>query len=372
MKTKVPQDNPDQPQPFPAVKIQRALLSWYERHGRKTLPWQQEISPYRVWISEIMLQQTQVVTVIPYFERFMARFPSISDLADAALDEVLHLWTGLGYYARARNLHKSAITVRDQHGSEFPCELEQIVSLPGIGRSTAGAIMSIAMQQAQPILDGNVKRVLARLHTVAGWPGQNAVAKVLWELAEHYTPRKRAAEYTQAIMDLGAMICTRSNPSCDQCPFNNHCLAYQAGTTADYPGKKPKKDKPVRQTGFLVVYHVEQQTVLLEQRPSPGIWGGLWCFPQFEVWTDGLIHGKEQLGFADLVHRVDYEPKPFRHTFSHFHLDIQTVIAQTSSYYEPPLDGDSKIWYKLGDINPLGLAAPVKRILDQLAHEVLT
>ena len=222
------------------------LLDWYDRHGRKHLPWQQDINAYRVWISEIMLQQTQVTTVIPYFEKFMARFPTVGDLADAELDEVLHHWTGLGYYARGRNLHKAAMQVMADHGGQMPSDPESLESLPGIGRSTAGAIAAIAANVRAPILDGNVKRVLARFHAVPGYPGESRVAKALWAACRCPHARERVADYTQAIMDLGATLCTRTKPECETCPVAQQCQALAAADVASYPGKKPKKEKPVR------------------------------------------------------------------------------------------------------------------------------
>ena len=214
------------------------VLEWYDRHGRKDLPWQQA-GAYGIWVSEIMLQQTQVQTVIPYYERFMRRFPDAGSLADAALDDVLQHWSGLGYYARARNLHKAAAVIRDAHGGEFPRAFDDVVALPGVGRSTAGAIVSLAFGERQPILDGNVKRVLARHEAIAGWPGTAAVQERLWSVAERHTPHERVAEYTQAIMDLGATVCTRSNPTCDECPVAVDCEARRAQTIADFPGRKP-------------------------------------------------------------------------------------------------------------------------------------
>lgn len=260
------------------AEFTRSVLRWYKKHGRHDLPWQKDINAYRVWVSEIMLQQTQVNTVIPYYERFMQTFPTVRDLAQADIDEVLHLWTGLGYYARARNLHKSARIIHTDHNNRFPDDLESIVALPGIGRSTAGAILSLALNQVAPILDGNVKRVLARYHRVEGWPGNKKTEQKLWQLAESVTPDKEFAAYTQAIMDLGATVCTRSNPLCDQCPVNNGCEARETGTQEQYPGKKPKKTLPVKQTIFTIIEN-DKGEVLLEKRLPQGIWGGLWSFP---------------------------------------------------------------------------------------------
>ncbi|GAM67417.1 A/G-specific adenine glycosylase [Vibrio sp. JCM 19236] len=247
------------------------ILTWYHQYGRKHLPWQQNKTAYKVWLSEIMLQQTQVATVIPYFERFLEEFPDIVSLADADIDQVLHLWTGLGYYARARNLHKAAQMVRDEHNGEFPTEFEDVLALPGVGRSTAGAILSSVYNQPHAILDGNVKRVLARANAIEGWPGKKTVENQLWEIAEQHTPSTEVEHYNQAMMDMGAMLCTRSKPKCTLCPVEKLCVANKQSNPLDYPGKKPKKEKPTKQTTFLI-FHCKGQ-VWLEKRPPAGIWG---------------------------------------------------------------------------------------------------
>ncbi|HBN89762.1 MAG TPA: A/G-specific adenine glycosylase, partial [Rheinheimera sp.] len=259
-----------------AVWFSNQLVSWYQQHGRKTLPWQLEKTPYKTWLSEIMLQQTQVATVIPYFERFLARFNDVTALAAAELDEVLHLWTGLGYYARARNLHKAAKMIVAEHRGQFPLGFEQVLALPGIGRSTAGAVLSLALGQHYPILDGNCKRVLARFAAVPGWPGDKATEQTLWQLAEQITPKQTVAQFNQAMMDLGATLCSRSKPRCSECPLKLKCKAALAGEQALYPGKKPKKALPERQSFWLLLQH--QQQVLLLQRPAAGLWGGLYGF----------------------------------------------------------------------------------------------
>jgi A/G-specific adenine glycosylase len=255
------------------------LLTWHDTHGRKDLPWQKHSTAYRVWISEIMLQQTQVATVIPYYDRFMDRFPDLISLANAELDDVLHLWSGLGYYARARNLHKAAKSVRDDHGGVFPMEFEEVTALPGIGRSTAAAILALADNQHHAILDGNVKRVLTRYYMVEGWPGAPSVIQALWSLAEKLTPAQRVAQYTQAIMDLGATLCTRSRPACAICPLTADCQAHAANRQAEFPHRRPKKKLPVRETTFVMMCDQAGQ-VMLERRPPSGIWGGLWGFPE--------------------------------------------------------------------------------------------
>lgn len=248
------------------------IIQWYNAHGRKHLPWQQDKTPYKVWISEIMLQQTQVATVIPYYEKFMARFPDAVSLANAEADEVLHYWTGLGYYARARNLHRAAQIIRDQLNGQFPTDFEQVLALPGIGRSTAGAVLSLSLGQHHAILDGNVKRVLARHGAIAGWPGEKAVETQLWQLTEQLTPRDEIEKYNQAMMDIGATICTRSKPSCEHCPVALDCRAQRQGRQTEYPGKKPKKTIPARNAFMVLLRHSD--TVLLNKRPPAGIWEG--------------------------------------------------------------------------------------------------
>jgi len=214
------------------------VLDWFDQYGRHDLPWQQQTTPYRVWVSEIMLQQTQVNTVIPYFNRFMERFPDLQALAHSDLDEVLHLWSGLGYYTRARNLHASAVIIAATYKSIFPATIKELQDLPGIGRSTAGAILSLSMNQPHPVLDGNVKRVLSRYHGISGWPGERLNEKRLWELAERYLVHDRASDYTQAIMDLGATVCIRTTPLCNNCPVSLDCFAFEHGLQKEYPGKR--------------------------------------------------------------------------------------------------------------------------------------
>lgn len=337
------------------------VLEWYDRYGRKTLPWQHEKTPYKVWLSEVMLQQTQVSTVIPYFERFMARFPTVADLAAAPLDDVLHLWTGLGYYARARNLHKAAQNVMSHHGGEFPTRFDDVASLPGVGRSTAGAILSLSLGQHHPILDGNVKRVLARCYAVAGWPGKKEVEKRLWTLSETVTPAQGVEKFNQAMMDLGAMVCTRSRPKCELCPLANGCQAYAEQSWSQYPGKKPRQTLPEKQAFFLLIQ--QGQHVWLEQRPAVGLWGGLYCFPQFET--------SEKL--ADWLHQRSIKPEKlrqgiaFRHTFSHFHLDIVPMWASLPDA-AACMDEGAGLWYNLAQPPSVGLAAPVERLLRQLTQ----
>ncbi len=340
------------------------VLTWFDQHGRKDLPWQRDITPYRVWVSEIMLQQTQVRTVIPYYERFMARFPTVGELAAAAEDEVLHLWTGLGYYARARNLHKAARQVCEQFHGEFPATVDALAGLPGVGRSTAGAIVSIAYRKRAPILDGNVKRVLARHGAIDGWPGDAAVLKQLWALAEDYTPGERVADYSQAMMDLGATLCTRSRPDCGRCPLALDCRALAAGEQDRYPGRKPKKALPVKSTVFLMAQSPDGD-LWLERRPPSGIWGGLWCFPELD--------GEDECT-TWCVDRWGREPaaaeqwEPFRHTFSHYHLDIQPVLVTLDREPGAVMDTSAQLWYNLRQPPAVGLAAPVSGLLERLAQ----
>ena len=335
------------------------LLAWFDKHGRKDLPWQQDITPYRVWVSEIMLQQTQVNTVIPYYLRFMDSFPTVESLAKAPQDKVLYHWTGLGYYARARNLHKTAQIVVDEHNGSFPDTVEKLEELPGIGRSTAGAICAIAHKKWAPILDGNVKRVLARFQAVEGWPGQTTVSKQLWQLAEDYTPQKRIADYTQAIMDLGATLCTRTKPQCQECPLSEDCKALANSNPTYYPGKKPKKAQPVKQCLFLIIRN-PQGEILLEQRPANGLWGGLWVFPQCNDEQD-ILQLCEQLGC--LAEQWQYLPQQ-RHTFSHFHLDYQPVLIKGQP--NTVMDSNSIVWYNPNSPLEVGTAQPVKQLLKQL------
>lgn len=339
----------------------QAVLNWFDENGRKHLPWQQDITPYKVWISEVMLQQTQVATVIPYFERFLQAFPTVHDLANAEQNKVLHLWTGLGYYARARNLHACAKTVSSEHSGEFPKSVEGLIDLPGIGRSTAGAIASISMGINAPILDGNVKRVLCRYFAVEGWPGKTSVQKELWIIAENLTPTKRCNHYTQAMMDMGATLCTRSQPQCGICPLAPDCQAHKQGNPKDYPNSKPKKDKPEKHIQLIMLQDPDGH-ILLEQRPTQGIWGGLWSFPELPMEEDALK--RSQALFGDKAYQQDSWPS-FRHTFSHYHLHIQPVLIRLSK--RPKAIGESsRHWYNPQQPSELGLAAPVKTLLAKL------
>jgi len=346
-----------------ASDFSRRVLDWYARDGRKDLPWQVRPTPYRVWVSEIMLQQTQVATVIPYYERFMERFPDIRSLAQATSDQVLHHWSGLGYYARARHLHAAARQVVEDFNGCFPEIFEAVVALPGIGRSTAGAILSLACGQYYPILDGNVKRVLTRYHAVAGWPGQSHVQKQLWVLAEQYTPAQQTAAYTQAIMDLGATVCTRARPHCDACPVSTDCAAHALGKEAAFPAARPKKTLPVRSVCMLMLCNDDDE-VLLEQRPPAGIWGGLWSFPEFPAMDTIADRCDKSLGIK--VGKAEAWA-PVRHTFSHFHLDITPVYARASYYKAAVMEAPGRLWYNTAGDEERGLAAPVGKLLQRLS-----
>ncbi len=341
------------------------LLDWFDHSGRKHLPWQQDITPYRVWVSEIMLQQTQVSTVIPYFERFMATFPTVEHLAAAPVDQVLNLWTGLGYYARARNLHRSAQQVVESLDGEFPTTVEALEQLPGIGRSTAGAIVSIACGGRAPILDGNVKRVLARHRAIDGWPGKTDVLKQLWSVAEATTPDQRVADYTQAIMDLGATVCTRSRPSCVICPVMSDCRGRIEGEAERYPGKKPRKTIPERTRYYLQAINSAGE-LLLERRPDTGIWGGLWCFPEFDDSTALADWWADHLG----VPPPTFAPQPvIQHTFTHFKLELRPLYAALATPAPDSVaDGATLRWFSLDQDIDVGLPAPVATAIERLRH----
>lgn len=338
------------------------ILAWYKSHGRKDLPWQIDRDPYAIWVSEIMLQQTQVVTVIPYYRRFMQRFPNLLELAKAELDEVLHHWSGLGYYARARNLHAAARLVQDRYDGRLPQSLETLQQLPGIGRSTAGAILSFAWGHPNTILDGNVKRVLARHFAIEGWPGRTPVLKRLWELAEALTPSHETAAYNQAMMDLGSLICQRGMPNCVACPVQSSCQAHTLGREREYPAPKPPKALPVKR-GYLLVLRDRAGAVLLERRPPAGIWGGLWSFPECSLEDDPLEWCQEKLAYvpAGLLSLPTR-----RHSFSHFHYDMTPVQIHVNNPSNRVMDVKDRVWYKLNQPDVRGLAAPVQRILDEL------
>jgi A/G-specific adenine glycosylase len=344
-----------------AVDFAGRVVNWQQQHGRHDLPWQKNRDRYRVWVSEIMLQQTQVGTVIPYFERFMARFPRVADLAAASSDEVLAHWAGLGYYARARNLHKAAKQVVQEWAAEMPAEQEALLALPGIGRSTAAAILSLTDGVCLPILDGNVKRVFARHAAIAEWTGALKTQKQLWALAEARMPADDARAYNQGLMDLGSQVCRRSKPLCEQCPVAGDCKARELGLTAQLPSPKPKKVLPQKSAAFLLLLNSDQE-LLLQRRPSAGIWGGLWCLPQYDDKAElknALRHQYQNLA----------EPQPLaplQHVFSHYKLSLEP--------YQLSLGRNSKMltiaeqnerWVPFAALADYGLPAPILKLLNR-------
>ena len=346
------------------------LRAWFETYGRKSLPWQEEPTPYRVWVSEVMLQQTQVATVIPYYGRFLERFPTVEALAAAPIDEVLHLWTGLGYYARARNLHACARVLIERHGGTFPRKLEEVTALPGIGRSTAGAILALARGERHPILDGNAKRVLARVFGIAGDPTSAAVLTALWAHADACTPTARAAAYTQAIMDLGATLCTRSRPACTVCPMSEDCVAAREGRQAVLPGAKQRRERKAREAVLLLAESGNEahHAVLVERRPSSGLWGGLWSPPQFATESEALDWCRRELGPLQSSEALP----PIDHAFTHFDLRLNPLRvrcvaagpgAQAAASVQ---ESDDRLWYVLGTPPKVGLPQPIHELFARL------
>lgn len=345
-------------------QFQRRILAWFDQHGRKTLPWQINKTPYRVWISEIMLQQTQVNTAIPYYERFLQRFPDLSTLAKASEDEVLHLWAGLGYYSRARNLHRAAKMIIEEYRGQFPDSLDALQTLPGIGQSTAGAIIAIAFQKRATILDGNVKRVLARFLAIEEPITEKNVENTLWHYATKFTPSTRIDDYTQAMMDVGATLCTRSKPACSKCPLIKDCGAYKKGIVHLLPLKKAAKELPVRKTTFLILKSSE--AILLCKRPSQGIWGGLWSLPELNGEPEmkciaQFCKSQFKLSIAESKPLV-----PFRHTFSHYHLDIFPILIEVKKRPRMAMEEDKQIWYNPHHPERIGLPKPVQSLMESL------
>jgi A/G-specific adenine glycosylase len=350
----------------PHTRLTHALIEWHARRGRHDLPWQKERSPYRVWVSEIMLQQTQVATVIPYYERFISRFPDVATLAEASIDDVLHLWTGLGYYARARHLHQAARRVCDDFGSNFPRSFAKLMTLPGIGRSTAGAILALSCGESFPILDGNAKRVLARFFGVAGAPSDAKTIKRLWQLAESCTPRDDVAVYTQAIMDLGATVCVRRKPLCAVCPLSAGCVARRTGRQHEIPAPRPPRIRRSRAVVMLVAVR-EDRAVLLERRPQSGVWGGLWCLPEFDTLSAARIFADQSL------RRTHEEPRALelvQHSFTHFDLVISPLLTRCSGP-AGVMDESQSLWYNTREPARIGMPAPIKILLDRLTDPTL-
>jgi A/G-specific adenine glycosylase len=342
------------------VRIALELLAWFDIHGRRGLPWQRDATPYRVWVSEVMLQQTQVETVIPYFKRFVARFPDVAALAAASEDEVLALWSGLGYYARGRNLHRAAAVVMSRHGGALPETLEDLMALPGIGRSTAGAILSLAHGQRQPILDGNVKRVLSRVFAVRDAPGSAASAARLWALAEACTPETRVADYTQAIMDLGATLCTRTRPACDRCPLGGGCAARALDLVDELPARRARA--PRRREHTQMVFVVHDGRLLLHRRPAKGIWGGLWAPPEFPDARAARRWWQSRFGAAAGQGR---RLPAVRHAFTHFDLHIEPWVV---TLRRARAAGADAVWQDLRAAPTVGLPAPVARLMQEGLH----
>jgi A/G-specific adenine glycosylase len=337
-----------------------AVVRWQKKHGRHDLPWQNTRDPYRIWLSEIMLQQTQVAAVIPYYECFLARFPDLAALAAAAEDDVLALWSGLGYYSRARNLYRAALAVAAEHGGRFPRDFDAVLALPGIGRSTAAAICVFAFGARQAILDGNVKRVFARCFGVAGYPGDARVAEQLWRHADGLTPAQDIERYTQGLMDLGAGICTRTKPRCAECPLEKTCVARRQNAIAKYPSPRPRKVLPQRHTRMLVLLYAGQ--VLLEKRPDSGIWGGLWSLPELGAGEDVDAVCASRYGATP----AKREPLPeVAHGFTHFLLDIAPLRIAVKKL-DPRVAAPGVMWLPLADAFGAALPAPVRRILAAL------
>lgn len=341
-----------------------ALLDWFDQHGRKDLPWQQDKTAYRVWVSEIMLQQTQVSSVIGYYQRFMKSFPDIQALAEADEDRVLEHWAGLGYYARARNLHKAAKLICDKWAGEFPDKFDDIISLPGIGRSTANAILSIAFKQPAAILDGNVKRVLCRFHGIATWPGEKQTENQLWELAESLAPKQRSDDYTQAIMDLGATCCTRSKPKCGYCALAPHCVAFKQGLQTQLPKSKPKKAIPQKETWIALIEH--KGKILLEKRPPTGIWGSLYSLPEFDASLNHETAVAEIARHFNLPLELEDMPESIHHTFSHFKLEMKPLRLQVNASLTTPaaISEAHFHWYDRTELHTIGLPAPIAKFLN--------
>lgn len=353
-------DGEDAPRGADAGTFAPRLLDWFRHHGRHGLPWQEHRTPYRVWVAEVMLQQTQVATVIPYYDRFLARFPTVAALAAAPLDEVLHLWSGLGYYARARNLHRAAIRITSEHGGELPQEHAALCALPGIGESTGAAILAQALDQRHPILDGNVKRVLARWFAIEGSAQAVDVQRRLWAASERVTPNDRACDFTQAIMDLGATVCTRHRPACDGCPVASGCAALQTGRVKELPTPRTRRIRPQRSVHWLILQ--SEESVLLMQRPASGLWGGLWGFPEApdEARLRALVASRAELR-RPALRCMD----PIRHAFTHF--DLEIIPWRCDDRDGRAVESTGETWYNVRRPSALGLAAPVAGLIARLA-----
>ncbi len=344
--------------------IAAGLIAWHARHGRHDLPWQRERNPYRVWVSEVMLQQTQVATVIDYYERFMRRFPDVATLAAAPLDEVLHAWSGLGYYSRARNLQRAAQRIVAEHGGEVPTDLVALQSLPGIGRSTAAAIVALSLDRRATILDGNVRRVLSRYFAIEGPHDDAATLAELWRRAEACTPGEQVAVYTQAIMDLGATLCTRSRPLCMHCPLTDSCAARRTGRVAELPSPRRRRLARPQRAVIMLLAVCADGAVLLRQRPPQGVWGGLWVPPEFED-----ARGAQQFCAVELAGAC-LEPDPLpvvHHAFTHFDLAITPLRARCARAAAAVMQGPGVLWYNAREPARVGLPAPIAALLSAAA-----
>ena len=336
------------------------LLGWFDQHGRHDLPWQHPRSAYRVWLSEIMLQQTQVGVVAPYFRRFVDALPDLPALAAAPLDQVFALWSGLGYYSRARNLHRAAQLCVEQHVGELPRDFDALLALPGIGRSTAGAILAQAHGLRLPILDGNVRRLLCRHHGVHGWPGETSVQNQLWSIAESLLPSARLADYTQALMDFGATVCTRSKPLCMQCPLHTDCAALRDGQVSRLPESRPGKALPTREAIVLLLRDAEDR-VLLARRPPAGVWASLWSLPEFATHKDAGIwlrrHARADMEQAEPLQTIE-------HGFSHYRLRLHPLQWRNVQARDAIGDTDDLRWQAADQLDLVGLPAPIRKLLQ--------
>ena len=339
-------------------KFSTRLVLWHELHGRKNLPWQRKITPYKVWVSEIMLQQTQVVTATPYFKKFIQEFPTVKSLSKATPDQVLKLWSGLGYYARARNLHKAAKLICSNHEGKIPSSINELVELPGIGRSTAGAILSLGFKKKAPILDGNVKRVLARHFKIEGNLQASSTTKQLWQISESLLPNDRIDIYTQAIMDLGATVCTKSNPLCSNCPVNQDCSAFKEGLVDTLPLKVKRKSKLTKKVLWLLPQGPSGE-ILLEKRKEEGIWGGLWSFIETEKKAE--LEVALSRNFDSNISNIK-KLKKVKHNFSHFNLEAIPYLVKVKKGKKIK----NTVWVNFKNVESLGLPAPIKKTINQI------
>ncbi len=380
-----------------SVPVSGAVLDWFDRHGRHDLPWQKPRTPYRVWLSEVMLQQTQVASVIPYFQRFTRSLPEMADLAAAPADRVLALWSGLGYYSRARNLHLCARICMEQHGGQLPDSLPALCALPGIGRSTAGAIRALGFGKRAAILDGNVRRWLVRLNGIQSDPWATATQRRLWSISEQLVPAERLGDYTQAIMDLGALVCTRSSPRCVECPVADRCVAWAEGLVDTLPLPRLRAARTTRSRHALVLRN-RDGCILLQRRPPSGIWGGLWSLPEFE--NLDALRRSPLLGYCSFAgpprksarHASESTSKSVtyragagnssgsmapglpgetllpevQHRFTHFDLELHPVLTDVAHAQGMVRDGEGDRWCSCEDLQELGLPAPVRRLLTSL------